>query len=148
MVVDFARRARHHVIRLAATGEPMRAVPRTWCLHRDRDPEVGLHQLKRRSKTVSHRQDRARTLRRSDRWASASALVVIASVAGYRALALSSPWPSLVTLRHIGASPNCNAARAVGLATARRGEPGYWPSHDADKDGIACEPWPCRERGH
>ncbi|WP_246749989.1 excalibur calcium-binding domain-containing protein [Mesorhizobium caraganae] len=21
------------------------------------------------------------------------------------------------------------------------GEPGYWPTHDADHDGIACEPW-------
>ncbi|TIW38124.1 MAG: calcium-binding protein, partial [Mesorhizobium sp.] len=19
--------------------------------------------------------------------------------------------------------------------------PGYWPTHDADRDGIACEPW-------
>ena len=51
-------------------------------------------------------------------------------------------WPLSVMLRHLAAKPNCAAARAVGLAPARRGEPGYWPSHDADNDGIACEPYP------
>jgi hypothetical protein len=55
---------------------------------------------------------------------------------------IRSPWPFVVTLKHIAAAPNCNAARAVGLAPARRGEPGYWSRHDADSDGIACEPWP------
>ncbi|MFC3324365.1 excalibur calcium-binding domain-containing protein [Mesorhizobium cantuariense] len=48
---------------------------------------------------------------------------------------------SLSVLRHLAAFPNCTAARAVGLASARRGEPGYWPTHDADHDGKACEPW-------
>ncbi|MGI6854387.1 excalibur calcium-binding domain-containing protein [Mesorhizobium sp. 1B3] len=42
---------------------------------------------------------------------------------------------------HLAASPNCTAARAVGLAPARRGQPGYWPSHDADNDGIASKPY-------
>ncbi|WP_353646322.1 excalibur calcium-binding domain-containing protein [Mesorhizobium sp. WSM2239] len=32
-------------------------------------------------------------------------------------------------------------ARAVGVAPARRGQPSYWPSHDADWDGVTCEPW-------
>ncbi|MER8410500.1 excalibur calcium-binding domain-containing protein [Mesorhizobium sp. M1342] len=31
---------------------------------------------------------------------------------------------------------------------ARRGEPGYWPTHDADHDGIACEPWHGASRRH
>lgn len=44
-------------------------------------------------------------------------------------------------VRHLASSPNCDAARAVGLAPARRGQPGYWPSHDRDKDGVACEPY-------
>lgn len=44
--------------------------------------------------------------------------------------------------RHLLASPNCSAARLVGVAQARRGEPGYWASHDADNDGVACEPLP------
>ena len=44
--------------------------------------------------------------------------------------------------RHLLASPNCSAARLVGVAPAHRGEPGYWTTHDADKDGVACEPIP------
>jgi hypothetical protein len=36
---------------------------------------------------------------------------------------------------------NCGFARAVGLAPAREGQPGYWKRHDRDHDGIACEPW-------
>ncbi|MGB8999038.1 MAG: excalibur calcium-binding domain-containing protein, partial [Pseudolabrys sp.] len=31
------------------------------------------------------------------------------------------------------------AAKMVGLAPSRRGQPGYWDHHDADGDGIACE---------
>ncbi|MBP0443675.1 excalibur calcium-binding domain-containing protein [Roseomonas sp. SSH11] len=46
--------------------------------------------------------------------------------------------------RHRMAARSCDTARAVGLAPARRGEPGYWPHLDADDDGIACEPWPYR----
>lgn len=44
--------------------------------------------------------------------------------------------------RHLLASPNCSAARLVGVAPAYRGEPGYWRNHDADHDGVACEPIP------
>jgi hypothetical protein len=53
----------------------------------------------------------------------------------------SSLWSSSITARHHQAARNCNTARAVGLAPAKRGEPGYWPHLDADQDGIACEPW-------
>src|SRR5262245_7513058 len=53
-----------------------------------------------------------------------------------------SRWPLTVALRHAAAAPNCTAARAMGLAPAWRGEPGYYPQHDDDRDGIACEPWP------
>jgi Excalibur calcium-binding domain len=55
---------------------------------------------------------------------------------------LSSAWPPVATLKHLAAFPNCDAARLVGLAPARKGEPGYWSRNDRDKDGIACEPWP------
>lgn len=34
---------------------------------------------------------------------------------------------------------NCAAARAAGVAPLRRGEPGYRPGLDRDKDGVACE---------
>jgi hypothetical protein len=53
----------------------------------------------------------------------------------------TSPWPAVTTIRHYIAKSNCDSARAMGLAPARRGQPGYWPSHDRDNDGIACEPW-------
>ena len=36
--------------------------------------------------------------------------------------------------------PNCNAARAAGVAPIFEGEPGYRPELDGDSDGIACEP--------
>ncbi|WP_198137369.1 excalibur calcium-binding domain-containing protein [Roseibium aggregatum] len=60
----------------------------------------------------------------------------------YWALPFFSPWSRSVTLLHLASAPNCDAARSVGLAPANRGEPGYWSKHDADNDGIACEPWP------
>jgi hypothetical protein len=57
-------------------------------------------------------------------------------------LLVHADWPVMTVLKHIAAFPNCGAARAVGLAPANEGEPGYWPSHDADNDGKACEPLP------
>ncbi|MBR1131631.1 excalibur calcium-binding domain-containing protein [Bradyrhizobium iriomotense] len=48
-------------------------------------------------------------------------------------------WHPLTLFKHIAAFPDCSAARAVSLAPALRGQPGYWPRHDADNDGIACE---------
>jgi hypothetical protein len=47
-----------------------------------------------------------------------------------------------LTIRHLLASRSCDMARAVNLAPAIRGAPGYWARNDADDDGIACEPWP------
>ncbi|HEX9808011.1 MAG TPA: excalibur calcium-binding domain-containing protein [Alphaproteobacteria bacterium] len=55
---------------------------------------------------------------------------------------MSSPWPLVPTLKHLASFPNCAAARSLGLAPSRPGEPGYWRRHDRDRDGIACEPWP------
>ncbi len=53
----------------------------------------------------------------------------------------SEPWSVAITLKHIAAALHCEAARTVGLAPAMRGEPGYYPRHDRDQDGITCEPW-------
>jgi len=36
--------------------------------------------------------------------------------------------------------PNCNAARAAGVAPISRGSPGYRSELDGDGDGVACEP--------
>jgi hypothetical protein len=54
---------------------------------------------------------------------------------------MTSKWPLDLTIRHWLAAPNCAAARMVGLAPARMGQPGYYSHHDADRDGIACESW-------
>jgi hypothetical protein len=69
-------------------------------------------------------------------------LIVTAVIAGSWVLLGLSRWPRTVTVRHILTFPNCSAARAVGLAPARIGTPGYYSRHDRDQDGIACEPWP------
>jgi hypothetical protein len=62
-------------------------------------------------------------------------------IAAYAAIHFLSPWPPVATLKHIAAFPNCDAARELGLAPARRGDPGYWDKHDRDMDGVACEDW-------
>ena len=107
-------------------------------------PEDRLRTLQRRFRAVSARHDRASKRRyyRSAKIAALAAIVAFAVVWGLG----SSPWPVSTTLRHIASAPNCGFARLVGLAPARRGEPGYWKRLDRDGDGIACEPWP-PERG-
>ena len=72
--------------------------------------------------------------------------VLMASALAIASLALliglvDRDWSFTTKLKHIAAAPNCSAARAVGLAPARRGQPGYYFRHDRDQDGIACEPW-------
>jgi hypothetical protein len=57
------------------------------------------------------------------------------------ATANSLSVPPGVAVLHLASFPNCDAARAVGLAPAAHGGPGYWSRHDRDKDGTACEPW-------
>lgn len=83
-----------------------------------------------------NRYDRTTTKLYRYRWVAVSAL----AATGWVTLAMSfSPWPPIMTLRHIASFPNCNSAHAVGLAPANRGEPGYWQRHDRDRDGKACE---------
>jgi excalibur calcium-binding domain-containing protein len=103
-------------------------------------PEDRLRNLRRGFRAVSARHERASKRRyyRSVKIAASAAIVAFAVSWGL----VSSPWPVTTTLRHIAAAPNCGFARFVGLAPARRGEPGYWKHHDRDRDGIACEPWP------
>src|SRR6266403_3948094 len=71
-----------------------------------------------------------------------AAVSAIAGAALCWAVLCQITWHPLVLFKHIAAFPNCSAARAVGLAPARRGEPGYWSKHDADNDGVACENFP------
>nr|WP_080587007.1 excalibur calcium-binding domain-containing protein [Bradyrhizobium japonicum] len=105
-------------------------------------PEQGLRNLQRRFRAVSARHDRAVKLRRAIKASIAIVAFAIASAIVWGLV--SSPWPVTTTLRHIASAPNCDFARLVGLAPARRGEPGYWKHHDRDRDGVPCEPWPPR----
>lgn len=106
-----------------------------------------LAQIQRRFRAVRRRADWParwrRIVRRSRAWLPVLLLVVVGAFTGYALLA-SQPWPAWTSLRHFAAFPNCAMARVVGLAPAARGQPGYWPQHDADFDGWACEPMPRR----
>jgi hypothetical protein len=119
----------------------MKALPKKWRVHQGRDPEAELHNLKRRFQAVSGRFHRTVRLRRMYRLFKMAGIAAASSFAVTWILMSFSPWPPLTTLRHLAAFPHCNAARAVDLAPANRGEPGYWEHHDRDKDGKSCEPW-------
>jgi hypothetical protein len=70
--------------------------------------------------------------------------IAVAVVAGFLLgwmITMPSAWTLEQRILHIAAAPSCASARRVGLAPARRGEPGYYAFHDGDKDGIACEPF-------
>jgi hypothetical protein len=79
---------------------------------------------------------------RGSRWLRPLAIGTTVIGGAYLAILLWSPWPLLLTVRHILAAPNCEAAHAVGLAPAAKGSPGYWARNDRDKDGWSCEPLP------
>jgi len=120
----------------------MTQTPSPWSVRGGRDPKVGGDWLRRRLGRITSWYKwptrRRRVYRRIALFAGIST-IVIAIVVG---LFLLSPWPAGATIRHLLSYPNCDVARAMDLAPARRGEPGYWSHHDADNDGIACEPWP------
>ncbi|WP_348638272.1 excalibur calcium-binding domain-containing protein [Bradyrhizobium sp. ISRA463] len=105
-------------------------------------PEQRLRDLQRRFRAVSTRLDRASKLRSVLK----AAIAIVAATVSFAIVwgVASNPWPAATTFRHIASAPNCDFARLVGLAPARRGEPGYWKHHDGDGDGIACEQWPRR----
>ena len=116
------------------------------------DPERKLRRLRRRFASVTRPLERADRLRRVRRRAVAAGppLLVVALIAfaGFAALVLTSPWPLGLTLRHLAAAPSCALGRAVDLAPARHGKPGYWTYHDPDLDGWSCASLPGgRDRG-
>jgi hypothetical protein len=110
------------------------------------DADEKADRLRDRFKAVSRRIDRALRLRRLQAGLKKRAIWIwgLLGILGgsYLAIATASPWPIGATVRHLLTAPNCDAARAVDLAPAIRGMPGYWPRNDADDDGIACERWP------
>jgi len=118
--------------------------PQPWGANRSRDPDRQAQSLKARFQQATRLIEKDKRRRRAYRWILMTVAFAVGVGAVYSALEASSPWPAVTTLKHLLAAPNCSAARAMGLAPAYRGHPGYWPKHDADNDGIACEPWPQR----
>jgi hypothetical protein len=110
------------------------------------DADEKADRLRDRFKAVSRRIDRAIRLRRLQANLRKRAIWIwtfLGILGGtYIGLAAASPWSVGVTVRHLLAARNCDMARAVDLAPAHRGAPGYWARNDADDDGVACEPWP------
>lgn len=113
----------------------------------DEPADSDLARIQQRFRAVRRRVDRPRRWRTLARrllswWPTVSVMAIAAFVA--HALLASQPWPAMTSLKHFAAFPNCSMARLVGLAPAARGRPGYWPQHDADLDGWACEAVPRR----
>jgi hypothetical protein len=108
--------------------------------------EERLRRLKRRFRAISARHERAIKLRSVYRVSMIAVLAAIGAFTLCWGLLSLSPWPPMITLRHIASFPNCDAARAVGLAPAYKGQPGYWQRHDRDSDGQSCEPGRLAER--
>jgi hypothetical protein len=108
------------------------------------DADEQADRLRDRFKAVSRRISRAVRLHRLQTALLKRAIWIWAFLGilggSYIGLATASPWPIGITVRHLLASRNCDMARAVDLAPAYRGAPGYWDHNDADDDGIACEP--------
>jgi len=108
---------------------------------RERDEEA--LRLKQRFRAVSRRIERRGAPRRiwnqHKGWLGKTVAVIALVASAAYAGSLYTGWPVVVVLKHAVSFPNCAAAYSVGLAPARRGQPGYWRSHDADQDGIACE---------
>lgn len=122
----------------------MRRLPEGWRVYDGRVPEPELRRLEGRFRVAVRRHNRALRLHKIYSWTGALALPTIGIAALCLELATSSSWPPPVMLKHLASAPNCAAARAVGLAPAHRGEPGYWSRHDRDQDGVACERGPRR----
>jgi hypothetical protein len=135
----------------------MEKVQGPWGFRDNSDPYANFQHLK----AQAARYKRGQKLRRVFLWGAIAGLTSVASFAltwgaiswkpwtwlpsGSATTRISSDsWTPAMMAKHIAASPNCAAARAVGLAPAYRGQPGYWPQHDRDTDGIACEPYPRR----
>ncbi len=133
----------------------MKTIPQGRRIQPGRDPEKELSGLQRRFGAISRRYERSRARAmmfrrlgaRTRTIANAAMLAAVAVAVPFVLLKTLSPWPVGATLRHIVAAPNCDAAHSVGLAPSRKGQPGYWPRHDADDDGVACEPWRYRRSG-
>ena len=124
----------------------MTITPRPWGADRLSDPDRRADALRAKFARVSRRIERAYSMRKAKPCIALALVSLVAGAAIFIYWHANAKWTLGETLRHLLAAPNCASARTVGLAPAYRGQPGYWPKLDADKDGIACEPWPRRKR--
>jgi hypothetical protein len=122
--------------------------PNPWAVRLDRiseHREQRLRNLKYRFNAASHSWRRGTKFRKIIR---KLALIAVLTAAAVFAPTVCSEQ-SVVTKRNAKAPngiPKLHAARAVGLAPAYKGQPGYWEHNDRDRDGIACEPYRPRLR--
>lgn len=93
-----------------------------------------LERLQHRFRALSRRQERAPV--RIGIVAISAALFVLTYAFASASLDFGSP---LIALRHFAAIGSCHTAASVGLAPARRGQPGFWAIHDRDRNGVACD---------
>jgi hypothetical protein len=110
--------------------------------NRGEDREERLRQIQRAFHDVFRQWDRPVRFRKFYRAVLKFSPIVAVCGATLAFFFWISPWPVMQTVKHYVAYPNCDAARAVGLAPAVVGQPGYWLHHDRDRDGIACEVYP------
>jgi hypothetical protein len=122
----------------------MKNWPESWQFLQSNEPDPKIRQLRRRFAAISNRYHRPNRLRQLYQGVKVPMLMIGCAAGAYATMVAGSPWDHGTTLRHYAAAFNCSAARAVGLAPAYEGEPGYWWRNDRDRDGIACEPWPGR----
>jgi hypothetical protein len=135
------------VQRREVTFDPVMSLEEARRLQRERN----LESRRRHERAMKYRQ----LFRRIRAWSPigpVSLIVILGLVAAYYQGNLSAArlgeagssraWSDDLIRRHHQASRNCASAYAVGLAPARRGEPGYWDHLDADHDGVSCEWWP------
>ena len=70
------------------------------------------------------------------------AFVIVAAMLSTSAMAASKADAAKGDNKSAGKNvffKNCKEARAAGYSDMAKGEPGYAPKLDRDKDGIACE---------
>ncbi|MCF4099785.1 excalibur calcium-binding domain-containing protein [Maritalea mediterranea] len=64
---------------------------------------------------------------------------MIATVSFFAVSWFAKGWSPPQTVKHFLAAAGCDAAASAGLFETKRGAPGYWPHHDGNSDGVACE---------
>jgi hypothetical protein len=96
-----------------------------------------LERLQRRFRALSPKR-RRKWLTWDRFWLAAACGLLFAATYAFASTSLDFGSP-VIALRHYAALGSCDAAASVGLAPARRGQPGYWSTNDRDKDGVACE---------